>query len=64
MLGEARGEARGRALGEAQGEVSGRAKEKEENIKKLAASYMNNDPSLTDEEAMKMARAILKCLYI
>ena len=54
------GKAEGFVLGEAHGEVNGRAKEKEENIKKLAASYMNNDQSLTDEEAMKMARAILE----
>ena len=38
-------------------------REKENNIKKikkLAASYMDNNPSLTEDKAMEMARTILE----
>ena len=35
-------------------------REKENNIKKLAASYMDNNPLLTEDKAMEMARAILE----
>ena len=50
----------GLAIGEARGEARGRASERENLIKKLAASYMKQDSSLTEEEAMEMARAILE----
>ena len=33
---------------------------KRSNIKKLAASYMKQDSSLTEKEAVEMARAILE----
>ena len=63
-IGEARGvligEARGVLIGEARGRKEGREEEREGNIKKLAASYMNNDSSLTEDKAMEMARAILE----
>ena len=49
----------GRKEGEQIGEARGRAEEKEANIHKLAASYMKQDTSLTEEKAMEMARAIL-----
>ena len=35
-------------------------REKENSIKKLAASYMDNNPSLTEDKAMEMARTILE----
>ena len=41
------------------GLVEGKAEEKNNNIRKLATSYMNQDSSLTEEKAMEMARAIL-----
>ena len=50
----------GLAIGEARGEARGRANERENLIKKLAASYMKQDSSLTEEEAMEMARTILE----
>ena len=50
----------GREEGEQIGEARGRAKEKEVNIHKLAASYMKQDTSLTEEQAMGMARKILE----
>ena len=36
------------------------AEEKENNIRKLAASYMEQDSSLTEDKAIEMARAILE----
>ena len=48
-----------RAEGEAIGEARGREEERTDNIKKLAASYMSKDTSLSEEEALKMAREIL-----
>lgn len=38
----------------------GREEEKEINIKKLAASYMKQDTSLTEEKAIELARTILE----
>ena len=38
----------------------GREEERKNNIKKLAANYMKQDSSLTEEEATEMARAILE----
>ena len=58
--GLAAGEIIGEERGEARGVERGRKEEREDNIKKLAASYMNNDSSLTEEKAMEMARAILE----
>lgn len=49
----------GRAEGRAEGRIEGRAEEKEANICKLAASYMKQDSSLTEDKAIEMARAIL-----
>ena len=42
------------------GRKEGKAEEKEANIKKLAAYYMNNASSLSKEKAMDMARLILE----
>ncbi len=50
----------GLAEGEARGRKEGREEERESNIKKLAASYMNQDSSLSEDKAMEMARAILE----
>lgn len=49
----------GLAEGEKLGEARGKTEERENNIRKLAASYMDQDSSLTEEKAMEMARAIL-----
>ena len=46
--------------GEIVGEERGKAEEKESNICKLAASYMKQDSSLTEEQAIEMARKILE----
>ena len=43
-----------------QGREEGREEERKNNIKKLATSYRKQDPSITEEEAMEMARAILE----
>lgn len=53
------GREEGREEGRKEGREEGRAEEKEANIHKLAASYMKQDTSLTEEKAMEMARAIL-----
>ena len=53
------GRAEGRAEGRIEGRAEGRAEEKEANICKLAASYMKQDSSLTEDKAIEMARAIL-----
>ena len=45
--------------GIAEGRTEGIAKERAENIAKLAAHYMSTDPSLSKEEATKMATEIL-----
>lgn len=45
--------------GIAEGKAEGIAEERMANIKKLAASYIKNDPSLTEERALEMARSIL-----
>ena len=54
------GLAEGRTIGEARGKAEGIEEERKNNIKKLAASYMKQDSSLTEEEALEMARAILE----
>ena len=54
------GLAEGLAEGRTIGEVIGEARGKENSVMKLAASYMKQDSSLTEEEAMEMARAILE----
>ena len=43
-----------------EGLAEGRTEERKNLIKKLAASYMKQDSSLTEEEAMEMARTILE----
>lgn len=53
------GREEGREEGRKEGREEVRAEEKEANIHKLAASYMKQDTSLTEEKAMEMARAIL-----
>ena len=58
--GLAEGRTIGEVIGEARGEARGRANERENLIKKLAASYMKQDSSLTEDEAVEMARAILE----
>ena len=50
----------GLAEGLAEGRTEGIEEERKNNIKKLAVSYMKQDSSLTEEEAMEMARAILE----
>jgi hypothetical protein len=50
----------GLAEGRTEGLAEGRTEERKNLIKKLAASYMKQDSSLTEEEAMEMARAILE----
>ena len=58
--GLAEGRTIGEVIGEARGRTEGIEEERKKNIKKLAASYMKQDSSLTEEEAMEMARAILE----
>ena len=55
----AEGHKEGLAEGEAIGEARGREEERTDNIKKLASSYMSKDASLSEKEALKMAREIL-----
>ena len=43
-----------------EGREEGKVQEKTANIKKLAASYIRNDSSLTEEKAMEMAKKILE----
>lgn len=43
-----------------QGREEGEARGIEQSIKKLALSYMNDDPSMTEEEAIDKARSILE----
>ena len=50
----------GLAEGRTEGLEEGRTEERKNLIKKLAASYMKQDSSLTEEEAMEMARTILE----
>ena len=58
--GLAEGRTIGEVIGEARGRTEGIEEERKNNIKKLATSYMKQDSSLTEEEAMEMARAILE----
>ena len=43
-----------------EGLAEGRMEEREDNVKKLAASYMQQDSTLKEDKAMEMARKILE----
>ena len=53
------GRTEGIAEGRTEGRREGKTEERAENISKLAAHYMSTDPSLSKEEATKMATEIL-----
>ena len=49
----------GRREGRIEGRREGKAEEKKQSITKLATHYISNDPSLSEEDAVKMATEIL-----
>ena len=49
----------GRREGRIEGRREGKAEEKKQSITKLATHYISNAPSLSEEDAVKMATEIL-----